>query len=83
MKISSPMINVCINCVFLIQPAYLYDVPRPWPSGRKLKRYILFPRLAFSTPGKSTGMKHTLLPDGHPPTVAFTVFFCMAVWPEG
>ena len=29
--------------------------------------------LAFSTLGKSMGVKRTLLPDGQPPTVAFTV----------
>ena len=29
--------------------------------------------LAFSTSGKSMGVKHTLLPDGQPPPVKFTV----------
>ena len=34
---------------------------------------MLFPCLAFSTLGKSMGVKHTVLPDGQLPTVAFTV----------
>ena len=34
---------------------------------------MLLPCLAFSTLGKSTGVKHTVLPDGQPPTAAFTV----------
>ena len=37
------------------------------------KWYMLLPCLAFSTLGKSMGVKHTVLPDGQPPTVAFTV----------
>ena len=34
---------------------------------------MLFLCLAFRTLGKITGMKHTVLPDGQPSTVAFTV----------
>ena len=34
---------------------------------------MLFPCLAFSTSGKSMGVKHSVLPDGQPPAVAFTV----------
>ena len=34
---------------------------------------MLFPCLAFSNFGKSIEVKHTVLPDGQPPTVAFTV----------
>ena len=32
-----------------------------------------FPCLAFSALEKSMGVKHTVLPDGQPPTVAFIV----------
>ena len=34
---------------------------------------MLFPCLAFSTSGNSLGVNHTVLPDGQPPAVAFTV----------
>ena len=34
---------------------------------------MIFPRLAFSTLGKSTEVKHTVLPDGQPPSVACTM----------
>ena len=37
------------------------------------KLYILFPCLVFSTLGKRVGVKRTMLPDGQPQTVAFTV----------
>ena len=35
--------------------------------------YISIQHSAFSTSGKRMGAKHTLLPDGQPPTVAFTM----------
>ena len=34
---------------------------------------MLFPCLAFSAVGKSVGMNRTMLPDGQPSTVTFTV----------
>ena len=46
----------------------------PVQSYQRLgKWYMIFPRLAFSTLGKSTEVKHTVLPDGQPPTVACTM----------
>ena len=33
---------------------------------------MTFPCLAFSTSGKNLILKHTVLPDGRPPTLAFT-----------
>ena len=49
--------------------------PYPVESHQILdkKWYMLFPCLAFSFLGKSMGDQHTVLPDGQPPTVAFTV----------
>ena len=41
-----------------------------WKSGAI---YMLFPGLAFCISGKSMGVKHTVLPDGQHPTVAFIV----------
>ena len=37
------------------------------------RKVLLFPCLAFSTSGKSMGVKLKLLPDGQPPAVAFTI----------
>ena len=34
---------------------------------------MLLPRLSFGSLGKSMGVKHKVLPDGQPPTVALTV----------
>ena len=55
----------------------LYAVGLGSIPGRVIPRFekwcMLFPCLAFSTLGKSMGVKHTVLPDGQPPTVAFTV----------
>ena len=45
-----------------------------WSLYQRLEKwYMLFPYLAFSTSGKSIGVKHTVLPDSQFPTVAFTV----------
>ena len=45
----------------------------PWKNNRLEKWYMLFPCLAFSTLGKSMGLKHAVLPDGPHPTIVFTV----------
>ena len=42
-------------------------IPKTW------KWYTLFPCLAFRISGKSMGVKHTVLPDGQPPTVPLIV----------
>ena len=43
-------------------------IPKTWKIV-----HAIFPCLAFSTLEKSMGVKHTVLPGGQPPIVAFTV----------
>ena len=63
-----------LSFYFLTIQALKVGVRYPVGSYQRLEKwYVLFPCLAFSTSGKSLGMKHTVLPDVQLPTVAFTV----------
>ena len=61
----------------------LYEVGQvhcPVKSYQRLEKWcMLFPCLAFSILEKSMWVKHTVLPDGQPPTVAFTVLAQLCV----
>ena len=44
------------------------------PPNVTLARVVILHVIALTALGKSMGVKHTMLPDGQPPTVAFIVF---------
>ena len=54
--------------------------------GRVMAKFekccMLFPCLAFSNLGKRMRVKHTVLPDGQPQTVAFTVLVVQRCGPK-